>query len=74
MRFGLARKEVERQLWLFGVGDLGGSADEDGSSPEVGSAKIDWETVMGDLGRILREGRFETYLARPGCSNPDDPS
>ena len=64
----MTRKQV-RQLRLFGVGDLGD--EDDGRKPPgrrtwYGS----WPEASVALGRLLRETRFEAYLARQ--DSPDD--
>ena len=53
----MARREVERQLRLFGVGDLGPPEDR----------------VFRHLGRLLREEGFEDYLThrQPGREHSD---
>lgn len=66
----MARKE-QRQLRLFGVGDLG--SEDDGREPPDGRPRPEsWDEVMGGLGRLLRETRFEAYLARQGLQKPDE--
>ncbi len=60
----MARRERQRQLRLFGVGDLGPPDDGDG---RAGSGKSDderWDEVFRDLGRLLSEEKFENYLNR----------
>ena len=59
----MARKEVERQLRLFGVGDVG-FLEEDGSLESEGVADQRWDDVFRHLGRLLREEGFGAYLAR----------
>ena len=59
----MARKEVERQLRLFGVGDLGSPEGEDGI-PELVDADERWDEVFRHLGRLLRQEGFEDFLAR----------
>ena len=64
----MARKQV-RQLRLFGVGDLGD--EDDGRKPPgrrtwYGS----WPEASVALGHLLRETKFEAYLARQ--DSPDD--
>ena len=68
----MARKEVERQLRLFGVGDLGSLDEEDGSLEPEGVAEQRWDDVFRHLGRLLREEGFGAYLAR--CQRDRDQS
>lgn len=60
----MARKEVERQLRLFGVGDLAPPDEEDGVAVSDGSDDGRWDAVYRHLGRILKEEGFDSYLAR----------
>ncbi len=57
----MARKHVDRQIRLFPLGDLA-DPDEGESAPEESPG--DWDAIMRDLGVLLREARFEGYLAR----------
>lgn len=59
----MARKQVDRQLRLFGLGDLG-EGDDGRDLPDGRSVHQSWDEVMADLGRLLRQARFEVYLAR----------
>ena len=67
----MARKEHERQLRLFGVGDLGDGDGGEGS-PDGRSGHQSWDEVMADLGRLLREARFGAYLARQDSPERDE--
>ena len=60
----MARRDVERQLRLFGVGDLGPPDGGDGVAGSDGSDDERWDEVFRHLGRLLREERFEDYLSR----------
>lgn len=66
----MARKQVNRQLRLFGVGDLGD--EDDGRKPPDGRRPWyeSWPEASVALGHLLRETKFEAYLARQDC--PDD--
>ena len=68
----MARREVERQLRLFGVGGLGPPEEDDVDGSE-GSDDERWDAVFRYLGKLLREERFEDYLARrqPGREHSD---
>ena len=65
----MARKQV-RQLRLFGVGDLGD--EDDGRKPPGGRRPWyeSWPEASVALGHLLRETKFEAYLARQ--DSPDD--
>ena len=69
----MARKQVERQLRLFGLGDLGEPEDGATSDPDGDSGEDLWAPVMRDLGLILRMGRFEAHLAQRVPPSTDDP-
>lgn len=60
----MARKEQERQLRLFGVGDLGPPDEEGGGAVPEGSDDERWDAVYRHLGRILAEEGFGAYLGR----------
>ena len=60
----MARREVQRQLRLFGVGDLGLSGEEEGSAEADGGNDERWNEIYRNLGRLLREEGFEDFLAR----------
>ena len=64
----VVHKQVQRQLRLFGVGDLG---DEDGGKepPDGRPRHQSWDEAMAGLGRLLKETGFEAYLAR--LNSPD---
>lgn len=68
----MARREVERQLRLFGVGDLGPPEEDDVDGSE-GSDDDRWDAVFRHLGKLLREEGFEDYLTRQqrGTERPD---
>ena len=59
----MARREVERQLRLFGVGDLASLDEEKGSTGAVDDNDERWNEVFKHLGRLLREEGFEDFLA-----------
>ena len=59
----MARREIQRQLRLFGVGDLGLSSEEEGSV-DVADNDERWNEVYRNLGRPLKEEGFEDFLAR----------
>ena len=63
-RWKMARREVERQLRLFGVGDLSSLGEEEGSADAGGDSDERWNEVCRHLGRLLREEGFEDFLAR----------
>ena len=69
----MARKEVERQLQLFGVGDLG-PPDEDADTESGISNDARWQEVYKHLGKLLAEDGFADYLARRerGQDQPGD--
>ena len=58
----MARKEQERQLRLFGVGDLGPPDEEGGGAVPEGSDDERWDAVYRHLGRILAEEGFRGLL------------
>ena len=58
----MARREVERQLRLFGVGGLDSSDGEEGSADADGDHDERWYEVYRHLGRLLREEGFEAFL------------
>ena len=68
----MARREVERQLRLFGVGDLGPPEEEDVDGSD-GPDDERWDRVFRHLGRLLREEGFEDYLThrQPGREHSD---
>ena len=68
----MARKQVDRQLRLFGVGDLGDLEDGANSDPDVESGADVWTPIMRTLGLILRDGHFEAHLAKSIPSSADD--
>lgn len=45
--------------------------DDDESKPRGARPFTSWEEVARDLGRILRESKFERYLARQEAEDPD---
>ena len=69
----MARREAERQLWLFGVGDLG-PPDEDEENGSGISNDERWERVFRHLGKLLVEEGFMGYLAcrERGQDQPGD--
>ena len=67
----MARQHKDRQLRMFGVGDLDEPVDGAGSDPEDDSGEDRWNPVMRDLGILLRVGRFEAYLARQRPGDDD---
>ena len=60
----MARREVERQMRLFGVGDLGPPDDDDGDAGSGVSDDERWQGVHSRLWTILAEEGFLDYLAR----------
>ena len=60
----MARKEQERQLRLFGVGDLGPPDEEGEGAVPDGPDDERWDAVYRHLGRILAEEGFKAYLGR----------
>ena len=60
----MPRREVERQLRLFGVGDVDAPGEEDGSGDAGGDFDERWNQVFVHLGQLLREEKFEDFLAR----------
>ncbi len=70
----MARRDTQRQLRLFGVGDLG-PPDEDGREAGSDSSNYErWEEVFLHLGRLLAEEGFEDHLAHRerGRGQPGD--
>ena len=70
----MARRDVNRQPRLFGVGDLG-PPDEDGGGAGSGMSDAErWQEVRRHLGRILVEEGFLDYLVRRrrGQNQPGD--
>ncbi len=59
----MARREVERQLRLFGVGDLDSGDEEKGSTGALADNDERWNEIYRHLGRLLREEGFEEFLA-----------
>ena len=57
----MTRRRGPRQLQLFDVSDL--DDEGDGKAPPDGRYGS-WDEVMADLGLLLRQARFELYLAR----------
>ena len=61
----MARRKVDKQLRLFGVGELGPPDDDDDGIGGAGDSDSErWDKVLRHLGMLLREERFEGYLAR----------
>ena len=70
----MARRKVERQMRLFGVGDLGPLDDDDGDAGSGVSDHERWQEVHSGLHTILAEEGFLDYLARRrrGQEQPGD--
>ena len=70
----MSRREVERQLRLFGVGDLGPLDDDNEEAGSGISNDERWEEVFRHLGRLLADEGFENYLAHRerGQNQPGD--
>ena len=45
--------------------------DDDESNPRVARRFTSWEEVARELGRLLKESRFQRYLARQEAEDPD---
>ena len=50
-----------------------GSREDSESSSTADPESREWDSVMRHLGRILREGEFESFLGRGASSAADDP-
>ena len=66
----MARRE-ERQPRTLSPGDPAGGGP-DGERPSAGKPRPrSWEEVARELGRLLREARFEAYLADGESPEPE---